>query len=67
MNTNPMTAAVFDLVANVEMVHRDKNGNIKQIFQENKIGDFLIKKGIVSPLWINSSLLEFLLSPIMGK
>ena len=62
-----MTAAVFDLVANVEMVHRDKNGNIKQIFQENKIGDFLIKKGIVSPLWINSSLLEFLLSPIMGK
>ncbi len=62
-----MTAAVFDLIANVEMVHRDKDGNIKQIFQENKLGDFLIRKGIVSPLWINSPFLKFLFSPIMGK
>lgn len=62
-----MTAAVFDLIANVKMVHRDKDGNIKQIFQENKLGDFLIRKGIVSPLWINNMPLKFLLSPIMGK
>lgn len=62
-----MTAAVFDLIANVEMIHRDKDGNVKPIFQENVVGDFLIKKGIVSPLWINNPFLKFLLSPIMGK
>lgn len=39
---------------NVEYVLRDKNGNIKPLFQENRFLRFLLKKGIVSPRWIES-------------
>lgn len=34
---------------NVEYVLRDAQGNIKPIFQENKLFTFLMEKGIVSP------------------
>lgn len=39
---------------NVEYVLRDKFGNIKPLFQENRFLRFLLKHGIISPLWINS-------------
>lgn len=41
------------------------HGVVKRIFQENPLGLALIKKGIVSPLWINSPYAG-LLSPFMG-
>ena len=34
---------------NVEYVLRDKDGNVKKLFQPNKIGAWLLKHGIVSP------------------
>jgi hypothetical protein len=39
--------------ANVQMRHLDRFGNPKPIFQENPLCIFLIKWGILSPLWIN--------------
>src|SRR5262249_53242545 len=38
---------------NVEYVLRDKHGRIKPIFQEYRLAAFLIKRGYISPLWIN--------------
>lgn len=34
---------------NVEYILRDKNGKIKNLFQENRLFKWLMKKGIVSP------------------
>lgn len=39
----------YAIEENVEYVLRDKNGNIKPLFQPNKFFAWLIKKGIVSP------------------
>jgi hypothetical protein len=39
----------FQSRENVSYVLRDKNGNIKPIFQPNRLFAFLLKKGIVSP------------------
>ena len=39
----------FRLAQNVEYVLRDKDGNVKPIFQDNKFFSFLLKRGIVSP------------------
>lgn len=36
---------------NVEYVLRDKNGNIKPLFQENALAVALLKSGNLSPLW----------------
>jgi hypothetical protein len=41
---------------NVEYRHLDKDGNIKPIFQENRFAIWLMKKGWLSPLWINGFL-----------
>jgi hypothetical protein len=46
-------AGLIPLDVNVEIVHKDREGNVKPIFQENKLGNWLIKKGWLSPLWIN--------------
>jgi hypothetical protein len=51
---------------NVEYVLRDKNGNIKPIFQENALCKALLKTGILSPQWINS-IAAPLLTPFMGR
>ena len=51
---------------NVEYVLRDAQGNLKPIFQENRLGEFLLKKGLVSPHWINRWY-AFALSPFMGR
>lgn len=39
----------FRIAQNVEYVLRDKDGNVKPIFQENKLFRFLMNKGILSP------------------
>lgn len=40
----------FKIKQNVEYTLRDKNGNIKPLFQENKLFRFLLKHGLISPL-----------------
>ncbi len=50
---------------NVEYVLRDKDGNIKPLFQENFLTTFLLKKGILSPLWINGKWAS-VLAPFLG-
>lgn len=44
---------------NVEYVVRDRNGNIKPIFQENLLAKVLLKFGILSPQWQNSNLANY--------
>lgn len=39
----------FKIPHNVEYVLRDKDGNVKPMFQENRIFRFLLKHGVVSP------------------
>jgi len=41
----------FRIRENIEIVVRDKNGKIKPVFQPNKLFQFLIATGIVSPLF----------------
>ena len=50
---------------NVEYVLRDKDGNVKPLFQENALCRWLLKSGILSPLWINSPGASFF-SPLLG-
>lgn len=50
---------------NVQYELRDANGNLKPLFQEYKLTQFLIKKGILSPLWINRFYAP-LVSPFLG-
>lgn len=58
---------LFNLDYNVEYVLRDKDGNVKPIFQENKLARFLIgEKGWLSPQWINSKF-KSLLQPFLGR
>ena len=47
-------AGSIPLDANVEIVHRDLFGNVKPIFQENRLCTRLLKGGYISPLWINA-------------
>lgn len=50
---------------NVEYQLRDAQGNIKPQFQEFRLTQFLIKIGLLSPLWINRSYATFL-APYLG-
>lgn len=59
------TAGLIPLDVNVELVLKDKDGNIKPIFQDNKLCRYLIKHGWLSPLWINRWY-AFALIPILG-
>ncbi len=56
----------FNLMQNVEYVLRDKFGNVKPIFQESRLCRFLLKHGVISPLWINRPF-AFLISPFLGQ
>lgn len=57
----------FQIPFNVEYTLRDSNGNIKQMFQENRLARFLVgKKGWLSPLWINQWYAT-LLKPFLGS
>lgn len=58
-------AGLMALDANVEMVHRDARGNIKPIFQEFAWTVAMIKRGILSPLWINQPYAR-LIAPFLG-
>ena len=51
---------------NVAYVLRDKDGNIKPIFQENLLTKFLLKQGFLSPRWILSPY-AFLIAPFLGS
>lgn len=60
-----VNAGTIPLDVNVTIRHLGADGKEKPIFQESKLGNFLMKKGIVSPLWINSKMAP-ILSPFMG-
>jgi len=49
MKKKKLLQGQYAIEENVEYVLRDKNGNIKPLFQPNKLFAWLIKKGIVSP------------------
>lgn len=61
-----VNAGSIPLDVNVTIQHIGADGKAKAIFQESKLGNFLMKKGIVSPSWINSKLSP-VLSPFMGS
>jgi hypothetical protein len=56
----------YDLEENVEYVLRDKDGNIKPLWNDNKFCQWLIKHNLLSPLWINNPIERFLFSPFLG-
>lgn len=56
----------LSLMENVEYVLRDKDGKIKQLFNDNKFCQALMKFGILNPLWINRWY-AFLISPFLGS
>lgn len=64
-HTQEMSAGIIPVIDNVMMVHLDKDGNPKPIFQEYKYTAWLIKHGFISPLWINQWYAP-LISPFLG-
>lgn len=64
-HTQAMTAGLIVPIDNVMMVHLDKDGNPKPIFQEYKFAAWLIKHGYLNPLWINRWYAP-LISPVLG-
>lgn len=64
-NVQMVNAGLIPLDANVTIKHIDANGNAKPIFQENMLCIKLMKKGLLSPLWINGKMAA-VLSPFMG-
>jgi hypothetical protein len=58
-------AGAIPLDANVEFVLRDAQGNVKPIFQENRLCTALLKRGYLSPLWINWRIAP-LIAPLLG-
>lgn len=50
---------------NVEYAILDKDGNVKPVFQENKLAIKLMKKGLLSPYWITGKYAS-ILSPFLG-
>lgn len=56
----------FRMGYNTRYELRDKDGNLKPIFQENRLARFLVgEKGWLSPYWMSSKFGK-LLSPFMG-
>ena len=64
-NIKQIFAGVVTRDANVSIIIRDKFGNIKPIWQENKLCSKLLKKGWLSPLWLNQSWAK-LVAPFLG-
>lgn len=55
MNNQELSkGGLFKLGHNVKYELRDKDGNLKPIFQENRLARFLFAKNWLSPTWINS-------------
>src|SRR4051812_39166735 len=65
MNSNKVYESRARFKYNVEYVLRDKDGNIKPIFQDNKLCQWLMHKGIITPLWINQWY-SFFMAPFLG-
>src|SRR5882672_1796559 len=65
MEYKQITAGVLGMDVNTEMVLRDKNGKIKPVWQDNGLCMMLLKKGKLSPLWINKWYGIFL-QPFLG-
>lgn len=61
---NSLTANI-GYIPNVEYQHFDKDGNVKQMFQENSLCRFLIKREFLNPNWINSKFAN-LIQPFLG-
>lgn len=57
--------AQFAALENVEYVLRDSEGRIKQLFQEYTWTQWLIKSGLLSPLWLNRWYAP-LVAPLLG-
>ena len=65
--SNIMKPTLFKIGHNVRYELRDAAGNVKPMFQENRLARYLIgEKGILSPHWINSKM-AFLMAPFLGK
>ena len=65
--SNIVKPNLFKVGHNVRYELRGKDGKVKPMFQENRIARYLIgKKGIISPLWINSKF-AFVVAPFLGK
>ena len=54
----------YDMIENVEYSLKDKNGNMKSLFQQNALYTFAMKKGILSPFAYQK--LGGILSPFLG-
>jgi len=69
MNTpNKLIGGRMKMKYNIEFELRDKDGNIKQLFQENKLSRYLIKHNILSPSSkLYRSPLSFLLGGLADK
>ncbi|MCK4500875.1 hypothetical protein KAU11_10270 [Candidatus Babeliales bacterium] len=59
--------AKFNLVENFTYVLRDKNGNVKPMFALNKLGQFLMKKGMISPNTSKALLSAFMLGGMRNE
>lgn len=55
----------YDIMHNVEYTLRDKDGNIKPIFQQNELYTYAMKKGILSPFAYQK--MGGVLSPFLGR
>jgi len=55
----------YDVLHNVEYSVKDKNGNVKSIFQQNALYTYAMKKGILSPFAYMK--LGGILSPFLGS
>lgn len=62
---NKMYSSNARLMENVEYVLRDKDGNVKPIFQENERARKMLKAGTLNPNWINQWYAP-LLAPALG-
>src|SRR3989344_5418093 len=60
-----LNAGSIGMDVNTEAVLRDKDGNIKPIWQDNRLCMYLIKSSRLSPLWINQWY-AILLMPFLG-
>ena len=59
--------AKFNLVENFTYVLRDENGNVKPMFALNKLGQFLMKLGVISPNTSKAVLSFFMLGSMSNK
>lgn len=66
MKKNIVKFAQLRSADNVEYVLRDKDGNVKPLFQENALAVALMKSGRLSPLW-TTKWYAFALAPFLGR